>query len=52
MANYKRKYETAEEIREARRKSTAKYYEKNKEKRKAYFREYYRKNKENKEGDK
>lgn len=45
MANHKRKYETADEIRAARAESSRKCYEKHREQRLAYMREYYRKRK-------
>lgn len=48
----KRKYETIEELRAARVRSSQKYYEKHREERLEYAREYYRKRKEAaKEGD-
>ncbi len=46
----KRKYETIEELRAARVRSSQKYYEKHREERLEYAREYYRKRKAAKEG--
>ena len=52
MANHKRKYETADEIRAARAESSRKCYKKHRDQRLAYMREYYRKRKAAaKEGD-
>lgn len=46
MAGRKPKYETLEQVREAQREASAKWYSKNRDKRLQQMRDYYNKNKE------